>query len=256
VRRPRDSAGRVNSTEPAPAIRSIGELRYGLELGRLLADRRFHSVTRARDPRPVLLVPGFLAGDASLSVLAGWLRRRGHQVRGSGMLINTDCAGRELSRLEETLEQLDPPVIVIGQSRGGALARALAAGHPDQVAALVTLGSPVLDPLAVSPAVLRTVRSLARLGDLGVPRMFSTECRDGACCADFRELLVAPLPSSTPTLAVHSRSDGIVDWRACLDPFADCVEVQGSHCGMAVNAQVYRELERLLARTEAAACSR
>ena len=34
---------------------------------------------------------------------------------------------------------------------------------------LVTLGSPVLDPLAVSAPVLRTVRVLARLGDLRVP---------------------------------------------------------------------------------------
>jgi triacylglycerol lipase len=57
-------------------------------------------------------------------------------------------------------------------------------------------------------------------------------------------------------LAVHSRSDGIVDWRACLDPHADCVEVEGSHIGMAVNPSVYRELESLLDRTEVATSSR
>ena len=38
-----------------------------------------------------------------------------------------------------------------------------------------------------------------------------------------------------PALAVHSRSDGIVDWRACLDLSRSCVEIDGSHCGMAVN---------------------
>jgi hypothetical protein len=233
-----------------------GELRYGLELARLLADARFREVTRAPGRRPVLLIPGFLAGDASLAVLGGWLRRRGHQVRGSGMLINADCAGRELARLERILGQFDRPVIVIGQSRGGILARALAAGQPDAVAALATLGAPVLDPLAMSPSVLRTVSSLARLGDLGLPGVFSTDCRDGACCAEFRTLLEGPLPGSMPTLAVHSRSDGIVDWRACLDPYAQCIEVDGSHCGMAVNAGVYRELERLLDRIEAATCSR
>ncbi len=233
-----------------------GELRYGLELAGLLADTRFRRVTSTAGRRPVLLIPGFLAGDASMAVLAGWLRRRGHQVRGSGIRINVDCAGRELVRLEGTLAELDGPVIVIGQSRGGTLARALAAAHPEAVGALVTLGSPVLDPLAVSPSVLRTVRSLARLGDVGVPGMFSTGCRNGACCTEFRELLEAPLAPSMPTLAVHSRSDGIVDWRACLDPYARCVEVDGSHCGMAVNADVYRELEGLLDRTEEAAWSR
>jgi triacylglycerol lipase len=251
-----DSAARVNSAQPRTQIRSIGELRYGLELARLLTDRRFREVTRGREPRPVLLIPGFLAGDASLTVLAGWLGRRGHEVHGSGMLFNSDCAGRELIRLERILAKFDARPIVIGQSRGGTLARALAAGHPDEVAALVTLGSPVLDPLAVSAPVMRTVRSLARLGDVGLPRMFSSECRDGDCCADLRSLLAAALPADLPALAVHSRSDGIVDWRACLDPYAECVEVDGSHCGMAVNAQVYRELERLLERTEVPAFSR
>jgi triacylglycerol lipase len=233
-----------------------GELRYGVELARLLADPRFQRVRGGRQPLPVLLIPGFLAGDASLAVLGSWLRRRGHQVRRSGILLNADCAGQELTRLEGKLAELDGPAILIGQSRGGTLARALAAGHPDSVKALVTLGSPVLDPLAVSPPVRRTVRSFARLGDLGVPGVFSSDCADGTCCADFRALLDAPLPSGMATLAVHSRSDGIVDWRACLDPYANCVEIDGSHCGMAVNVEVYGELEQLLERTEVIASSR
>jgi hypothetical protein len=79
---------------------------------------------------------------------------------------------------------------------------------------------------------------------------------DGACCAEFRRLLNVPLSPNMETLAVYSRTDGIVDWRACLDPHAQCVEVEGSHCGMAVNPAVYRELERMLDRTEAAICSR
>jgi pimeloyl-ACP methyl ester carboxylesterase len=235
-----------------------GELRYGLELGRLLADERFRAPAPARErpPRPVLLIPGFMAGDASLAALARWLRRRGHPVSTSGIRINTDCAGRELGRLGQLVAGLDGPVVVIGQSRGGTLGRALAAGHPESVAALVTLGSPVLDPLAVSPVVMHTVRSIARLGDLGVPRVFSTTCAEGPCCAEFRALLGAPLAPGMPALAVHSRSDGIVDWRACLDPHAECVEIDGSHCGMAVNPHVYRELECLLDRSEEALCSR
>jgi hypothetical protein len=43
-------------------------------------------------------------------------------------------------------------------------------------------------------------------------------------------------------VAVHSRSDGIVDWRACVDPYAQTVELDASHCGMAVNLDVYRML--------------
>ncbi len=226
------------------------ELRFWPELAGLLTDPLFRAPTRAsshgRARRPVLLIPGFLAGDASLTVLAGWLRRRGHPVRTSGIRLNVGCSGRGLERLDAVLEAFGEPAVLIGQSRGGTLARALAARRPDAVAALVTLGSPVLDPLAVSPYVLRTVRSVAFLGDLGVRWLFSTECRDGECCSEFRALLRRPLPPGARALAVYSRSDAIVDWRACLDPDAEWVEIDGSHCGMAVNAGVYRELERLL----------
>jgi hypothetical protein len=42
-------------------------------------------------------------------------------------------------------------------------------------------------------------------------------------------------------VSVYSRSDGIVNWRSCLDPVADQhVEVRSSHCGMAVHPGVYR----------------
>ena len=145
---------------------------------------------------------------------------------------------------------------MIGQSRGGTLARALAAGHPESVAGLVTLGSPVLDPLAVSASVLRTVRSFARLGDLGVRGVFSSDCRDGACCAEFRSLLEAPLDPDLPTLAVYSRSDGIVDWRACLDPTRAASRSTGATAGWPSTRASTGELEDLLERTEVATSRR
>lgn len=227
-----------------------GELRFWPELGSLLTDPRFWNPGPIARGRPVLLIPGFLAGDASLTVLAGWLRRRGHTVRTSGIRLNVGCSGRDLDRLEDGLGAFGEPVVLIGQSRGGTLARALTARHPHMVAALIMLGSPVLDPLAVSPPVLRTVRSVAFFGDLGVPGFFSTDCRDGDCCSEFRSLLSAPLRRGAPALALYSRTDAIVDWRACLDPHAECVEIDGSHCGMAVNRDVYRELERVLEQSE------
>ena len=109
------------------------ELRFWPEFARLLTDSRFwtpaHSPEQPDRRRPVLLIPGFLAGDASLTVLAGWLRRRGHEVRTSGIRLNVGCAGRELDRLGAVLEAFGEPAVVIGQSRGGTLARALAARY-------------------------------------------------------------------------------------------------------------------------------
>src|ERR1700732_2885915 len=82
-----------------------GELRYGLELARLLADREFRSPARQFRAPPVLLVPGFMAGDQSLGVLAGWLHRRGSRTARSGMLFNAGCAERAMAGIESRLKR-------------------------------------------------------------------------------------------------------------------------------------------------------
>jgi triacylglycerol lipase len=247
------------SVAGAPEAPVWGELRYGHELARLLIDGALRAPRRRTDAPPVLLIPGFMAGDNSLRVMRQWLRRRGHPVAVSGMRVNVDCAEQIVTRLQAQLEAFaaehDRPVVLIGQSRGGTLARALAVRDPENVSGLVMLGSPVCDGLAVSAPVLRTVRILARLGDLGVPGVFSTSCKDGACCTAFSEDLEAPLAPEIDAVALYSRSDAIVDWRACLDPYAEQVEVDSSHCGMSVHPEVYRALERVLDRSMEAAWS-
>lgn len=229
-----------------------GELRYGLELARLSADPEFLRPGRRAGAAPVLLIPGFLAGDQSLAVMRGWLRRRGSRIGSAGIWLNVDCGERVVQGIEQRLERLaqrtDRRVVLIGQSRGGELGRVLAVRRPDLVSTLVMLGSPVLDPLAVGPGVLRAVRSVARLGDLGFPGTFSTRCAEGECCAVFRAQLGAAMPASVDAVAVYSRSDGIVSWRACLDPGARHVEVNSSHGGMSVNRDVYRVIAQALDR--------
>src|SRR5207247_1958093 len=89
----------------APTAPLRGELRYGLELARLFADRDFLRPSRRPDSPAALLIPGFMAGDQSLTVLAGWLRRRGSATAHAGMLINTDCAERAVGGIESRLRR-------------------------------------------------------------------------------------------------------------------------------------------------------
>jgi triacylglycerol lipase len=70
--------------------------------------------------------------------------------------------------------------------------------------------------------------------------MFRWSCLRGECCKGFRDAIEGPFPDDVGFVALYSKSDGIVNWRACMDPAADeLVEVHTSHCGMSVNAQAF-----------------
>jgi len=202
------------------------------------------------DGAPVLLIPGFLAGDVSLATMAAWLRRIGYEPCVAGIRFNADCTTRALDRLMARTTALADehgrPVRVVGQSRGGSFARALAVRAPDAVHAVVCLGSPVLNELDIHPLVKLQVRLLATLGRLGVPGLFSHGCWDGACCAETRALAGERVAEHIRYVMVYSRRDGIVNWRACLDPQAAHVEIASSHCGMAVHPDAYRAVAAAL----------
>jgi len=238
------------------------EARLGLEAAALLRDPVLRGAgLRDGRGRPVMLVPGFLAGDASLVPMAGWLKRAGYRPARAGMLANIDCSAALLGRLEERLERVVQEQgmrsVVIGQSRGGALAKVLAVRRPDLVAGVVTLGSPQMAPLAVHPLVRVPLNAVGALGSLGAPGLFRRSCLDGECCAEFWSELAGPLPAGVGMVAVYSRSDGIVDWRACLDPHADeQVEISTSHMGMAVSPAAWRAVASALERFERAEARR
>jgi triacylglycerol lipase len=228
------------------------ESRIGLEWAALRRSDVFHGAgVPDGEGRGVLLVPGFLAGDGSLGTMTQWLRAAGYRTKRAGIRSNVACSEVACTRLEERLECLAARtgrrVVIVGQSRGGVLAKALGARRADLVSGVVTLGAPVVSQLAVHPIVLAQVGVLAALGSGPVPGLISWRCLRGDCCARFRESVSGPLPPGVGYVALYSRTDGIVDWRSCMDPGADaCVEVRASHCGMGMNADVYHAIARAL----------
>jgi pimeloyl-ACP methyl ester carboxylesterase len=223
------------------------ESRFGVELAALHRSSVFHHHgVPAGDGRPVLLIPGFLAGDGSLATMTRWLRSAGYRTRRAGIRANVSCSETACARLEARLEGFadytGQKVAIVGQSRGGVFARALAVRRPDLVSGIVTLGSPTVSQLRVHPLVLAQVGLVSALGTAHVPGLFSMRCLRGDCCSRFRDAITGEFPAAIPYVAMYSRTDGIVDWHACLDPAAQLVEVHASHCGMAVNPEVYAEL--------------
>jgi pimeloyl-ACP methyl ester carboxylesterase len=124
----------------------VAETRAGLEAARLLVDPVLvgYRVPRG-DGRPVVLAPGFGAGDSTLAVLAVWLRRIGYRPYRCGFVTNTDCSDRALDRVDAVVaraaERHGRRVAVIGHSRGGHYARAIAARRPERVSHAISMGA-------------------------------------------------------------------------------------------------------------------
>jgi len=192
---------------------------------------------------PVLLVPGFMAGDATLRLLSTFLRHEGLRTYRSQIHVNVGCTQQAVARLERRLESIamrrERKVSLVGHSLGGLLARGLAARRPDLVAGIVTLGSPVLAPGAVHTVLAWDTEMLIRLARAGFRGLMGEDCIAGSCAQTSFEESRRPLDPSIGYTAIWSRRDGIVDPSACRDPGARCVEVSTSHCGMAVDPVVF-----------------
>src|SRR5215210_2490659 len=135
------SLPRVKLRRSGPAI--WREARLGMETAALVR----HPIFRGDGVsdgcgQPVLLIPGFLAGDDSLALMTRWLRRTGYHTRKAAIRSNVGCSGAWVERLEDRLEEMADRhgrrVAIIGQSRGGSFAKVLACRRPDLVSGVIT----------------------------------------------------------------------------------------------------------------------
>ena len=118
------------------------ESRLGFEAAQLLRSPIWRGAGVAPgEGRPVLLVPGFMAGDGTLATMAKWLRANGYWTHRAGIRANVGCSQDACERIEERLEALaartGSKVAIVGQSRGGVLARVVATRRPDLVSGIV-----------------------------------------------------------------------------------------------------------------------
>lgn len=183
--------------------------------------------------RVVLVIPAFLAGDWATAPLRRFLTELGYRVETAGVLINLGPTPGMIAKLEKTLVRLsaDGPIVVIGQSLGGAIARDIVRRNPARVTRLITLCSPVrapiTTPLAPAAQFLKgfydkdwLARRAAIAGSIGVP-----------------------------VTALYSEDDGVVDWRECiLDEHPGCenVRVSGAHSTIGSSPDALSAIARAL----------
>lgn len=219
-------------------------LDYSYQLGQLRRDTVYlGQEAPTGNGEPILLIPGFLAGDWALQVMAGWLSRLGYRPYLSGIDWNVSPPETTMKllvwRLMYIAGEMQSPVFVVGHSLGGMFARVLGARFPEIVRHVIALGSPIRDPL-------QAAHFSVRIASLGLQTLWSLGRQTAPDASAFFQQVAASLPRGVGFTAIFSKQDEIVDWRACVDPQGDSQQVSGGHMGFVVNREVYRILAQIL----------
>ncbi len=247
------AVNRIREDEAAAAVPMWQEALFGIEMLLLRASPGYYGLGLPRgDDSGVVVIPGFLGTDMYLMEMFAWLRRIGYQAYFSGIGLNAECPNLLIKRrLNETLDraraETGRKIHLIGHSLGGIIARSAAGQRPDDVASVITLGSPFRGTV-VHSRVLRTANMVRiHILDKHGPGVLP-DCYTGRCTCNFLDSLRRDLPETVAETAIYTKSDGVVDWQYCItgDPDID-VEVPGTHIGLAFNPAVYDVVARRLA---------
>jgi pimeloyl-ACP methyl ester carboxylesterase len=219
------------------------ESRAVYEFGAFVAASPFLRLAGRGDRHPVLVLPGFTAGDSSTAPLRAVLRSQGYWVHGWDQGRNIGPTNRILQgiddRLSELVDRHGRTVSIIGWSLGGIYARGLARAHPEMVRQVITLGS----PFRIGPGD----RSAASTLFDSLTPMYSQTFLERALTE--WEATALPVPST----AIYTKGDGIVRWHTCIDvadELHENIEVRGSHSGLGWNPAAIMAISDRLARRE------
>lgn len=242
---------RAIAREGSVAKEAVRFVRHSAQERRRRRDTPYVMRTPERSLEPVVLVPGFMAGDGTLGLMSRHLRGLGYRTYRSLMHANVGCTMEASETLERRIETIalkrGRKVTLVGHSLGGLMARGLAGRRPDLVEGIVTMGSPILAPGAAHPILLFDLKLVTRLQKAGLGRLMGEDCTSGDCARESWQQARVPLHPGVSFTSVFSRRDGVIDWRSCLDPQAETVEVTTSHLGMAFDPVVLGIVTRALA---------
>ena len=236
----------------------IRELSAAADLATLLVDPVFRgSDVPSGDGRLVVVIPGLFGNDLYLEPLRYWLRNIGYSPASSSLWVNAGCLRRLQGEVaahivRRTNDKIDS-IALIGHSRGGVLARAIAGHLRGRVSHLITLGSPIgafrqaVKTQRTYDSSMGQLRSMVVRASTFALRVLDPECRFPSCACEFLDDVARPLDPSTALLSIYSRDDEIAPPDSIESSEGELREVRGGHASLVYNASVYRLIGNFLA---------
>ena len=177
---------------------------------------------------PVVLVPGYMASNNSMQLIARWLSARSFDVTFAPVGRNAWSSADSLEAIVGEIDRRGAGLTLIGHSRGGQQARVAASRRHASIDRLITLGSPV----RYARPPFFPIRSGIEIARLAHRAGLGPQTDPVVEAAYERDLLESRLPAAITWNAVWSTQDGIVQWQACVDLEAVNVSVNCSHLGL------------------------
>ncbi|MES2950984.1 MAG: alpha/beta hydrolase [Pseudomonadota bacterium] len=202
------------------------------------------------DGHPVLLVPGFMAGETSLIGLKLMLQNKGYDVHTWGLGRNMGFRSKHANALPQKIRHLHyvtgKKVSLVGWSLGGVFSLYGAQNSLECVRSIITLGSPVSVDAAGSQSPT-AVKALYRLVSHRLGPAAHVMQPKVKVMRERRRLAI-------PTSCLYSLSDGVVPPQEATidgDPaLHENIQVPGSHIGLGFNGIVLSIVADRLAQPE------
>ena len=179
----------------------------------------------------ILLIPGFGQSAKSTRALRNILQQQGFYAvdwaLGRNLGLKPGMTSSLLEHMRKLHQDSGKPVALVGWSLGGVIARELARKEPQIVSRVISLGSPIAGGHSTTlQALLGLINTKSRGRNAGHdPKRYA--------------------PPPVPCTAIYTRNDGIVNWKASMEPETgrtENIEVRGSHLGLGFNPAVWHAI--------------
>jgi len=213
-------------------FRTLYEVNILIDVVKSFAFYSSDDYSKPKNPRTIILLPGFGMNEGSMTILQNRLNQCGHKAMMWGLGRNHGQITPLLNAFHEQLNDIYSKekcsIDLIGWSLGGYIARETAREKPEMIRQVITLASPSIG----GPKYTFCGKFYEWSGwDLDRIEKSTQQKFD--------------IPINVPIVSIYTRTDGVVSWEACIDkwsPHVCHIEVKSSHMGMPFSLNVFSHI--------------